>query len=92
MNFDFDPLDGIYGDIEGTISWSQLESHIESMLRAYNLSINTQRIVYMCGTGWRASLSAIFADVLSLADIITVLDSGWYEWSEKYFNLTGENN
>ena len=38
----------------------------------------------MCGTGWRASLAAIFAEILQLAEVITVLDSGWYEWSERY--------
>ena len=39
----------------------------------------------MCGTGWRASLTAIFAEILlQLANVITVLDSGWYEWSEQY--------
>jgi 3-mercaptopyruvate sulfurtransferase SseA len=39
----------------------------------------------MCGTGWRASLAGIFAKELDLAEIITVLDSGWFEWSEQYF-------
>jgi 3-mercaptopyruvate sulfurtransferase SseA len=44
-----------------------------------------KRLVYMCGTGWRASLAGIFAEELDLAEIITVLDSGWFEWSEQYF-------
>lgn len=40
----------------------------------------------MCGTGWRASLTAIFAKELNIADTITVLDSGWFEWSEEYLH------
>ena len=82
--FQFDRLNGIYGNIEGTISWNDLEKYLRWMSQTNVRTTDVRRIVYMCGTGWRASLSAIFADVLELAEVITVLDSGWYEWSEKY--------
>ena len=83
-NFQYDPLDGIYGQINGDISWNELEEYLKLMSRVSTINKNTKRIVYMCGTGWRASLAAIFAEELNLAEIITVLDSGWYEWSERF--------
>lgn len=83
--FQYDPLNGIYGEISGRISWTDLENYLRLMRQSafYRNFINRQ-IVFMCGTGWRASLSAIFADILESAHVITVLDSGWYEWSERY--------
>ena len=83
-NFEYDPLDGIYGEINGDITWNELEEYFEIISRLNKPDKTIKRIVYMCGTGWRASLAAIFAEELNLAQIITVLDSGWYEWSERY--------
>jgi 3-mercaptopyruvate sulfurtransferase SseA len=85
-NFQFDPLDGIYDQINGDITWNELEEYLQLMSRTHLRDKNTQRIVYMCGTGWRASLAAIFAEELNLAKIITVLDSGWFEWSERFLD------
>ena len=83
-NFQYDPLDGMYGEINGYITWNELEEYLKLMARTQIHDKNIKRIVYMCGTGWRASLVAIFAEELNLAETITVLDSGWYEWSERY--------
>jgi thiosulfate/3-mercaptopyruvate sulfurtransferase len=82
--FEFDCLNGIYGNIPGTISWEELENYLLLMSQTSHFSSNIRRIIYMCGTGWRASLAAIFADVLGFAEVITVLDSGWFEWSERF--------
>ena len=82
--FQFDPLDGIYGELDGTVTWQELEACLRAMLTTHRHEPTVKRIIYMCGTGWRASLSAIFADVLNLAETIVVLDSGWFEWSEEY--------
>jgi len=84
-NFQYDPLDGIYGQINGDITWNELEKYLKMMSKIHSYDRNTKRIVYMCGTGWRASLTAIFAKELNLAETITVLDSGWFEWSERFF-------
>jgi 3-mercaptopyruvate sulfurtransferase SseA len=84
--FQLDPLDGLYGHIRGDISWDALLVYLKLMMDNYSPWKKSHRIVYMCGTGWRASLSAIFADVLQLADVICVLDSGWYEWSERFLS------
>ena len=81
--FEFDPLNGIYGDIPGTITREQLEDYLQLMSTTTFPRQGIERLVYMCGTGWRASLTAIFADILELAPVITLLDSGWYEWSER---------
>ncbi|CAF1172648.1 unnamed protein product [Adineta steineri] len=83
-NFEYDPLDGIYGQINGDITWDELEAYLHLMSKTNIYEKDVKRIVYMCGTGWRASLSAIFAAELNLAKTITVLDSGWFEWSELY--------
>ncbi|UJR08724.1 hypothetical protein I4U23_012981 [Adineta vaga] len=83
-NFQYDLLDGIYGEIRGDITWNELETYLNMMLITNRCRKTTKRIVYMCGTGWRASLSAIFALELKLAETITVLDSGWFEWSEEF--------
>ena len=83
--FQYDPLNGIYADIPGTIAWHELENYLHLMkTTGFYQNLSCQRIVFMCGTGWRASLAAIFAEILQLAEVITVLDSGWYEWSERY--------
>jgi len=84
-NFEYDPLDGIYGQINEDITWNELQEYLSMMSRTSICEKKTKRIVYMCGTGWRASLAGIFAKELDLAEIITVLDSGWFEWSEQYF-------
>ena len=82
-NFQFDLLDGIYGEINGDLTWQELEEYLE-LMRQYNANHRQyKRLIYMCGTGWRASLAVLFADELNLAEILTVLDSGWYEWSER---------
>jgi molybdopterin synthase sulfurtransferase len=81
--FEFDPLNGIYGDIPGNVTREQLAEYLQLMSRTTFRQAGIERLVYMCGTGWRASLSAIFADILQLAPVITLLDSGWYEWSER---------
>ena len=81
-HFQFDPLDGVYGDIPGTITRAELEAYLQLMSRTTR--VGEERLVYMCGTGWRASLSAIFAEVLELAPLVTLLDSGWFEWSERF--------
>lgn len=83
-NFQYDQLDGIYGDINGDITWNELEYYLKLMSDIHLHDKSIKRIVYMCGTGWRASLAAIFAEELNLAEIITVLDSGWFEWSERF--------
>ncbi|CAF0935813.1 unnamed protein product [Rotaria sordida] len=83
-NFQYDPLNGIYGEINGDITWNELEEYLKMMSKINIYDKNMKKIIYMCGTGWRASLAAIFAEVLNLADTITVLDSGWFEWSERY--------
>lgn len=83
--FQFDPLNSFYSEISGRISWSQLEKSLQRMkTNEFYQNLSCRRLVFMCGTGWRASLSAIFADVLDLAEIVTVLDSGWFEWSERF--------
>ena len=84
--FEYDPLDGIYGELDGTVTWQELEECLRAMLTTHRHQPNVKRIVYMCGTGWRASLSAIFADILGLAETIVLLDLGWFEWSEKYLS------
>lgn len=86
-NFQYDLLDGIYGEINGNISWNELEEYLTMMSKVHRKDKNIKRIVYMCGTGWRASLTAIFAEELNLAEIITVLNSGWFEWSERFFGI-----
>ena len=60
-NFQYDPLDGIYERIKGDITWSELEDYLQMMSKANTPAKTTKRLVYMCGTGWRASLAAIFA-------------------------------
>lgn len=84
-HFLFDPLDGIYEHLNGDILWNDLEDYLRLFSTIHQPNSRIKRIVYMCGTGWRASLAAIFALESNLADTITVLDSGWYEWSERYF-------
>ena len=83
-NFQFDPLDGIHSRINGDITWNELEEYLRIISKTHRYDKNTKQIVYMCGTGWRASLAAIFAKELNLADTITILDSGWFEWSEEF--------
>jgi molybdopterin synthase sulfurtransferase len=86
-HFLFDPMNGLYGDLQGTIDWQTLETSIDLMKTIYEQHIpRTARLIFVCGTGWRASLSAIFADILELADRISVVDSGWYEWSERFIH------
>jgi thiosulfate/3-mercaptopyruvate sulfurtransferase len=84
-NFQYDPLDGMYGQMNGDITWNELEKYLKIMSKIHSYDRNIKRIVYMCGTGWRASLAAIFAEELNLTETITVLDSGWFEWSERFF-------
>ncbi|CAF4881309.1 unnamed protein product, partial [Rotaria sp. Silwood1] len=83
-NFQYDSLDGLYAQINGDITWNELENYLKIMSNTNTYDNNIKKIIYMCGTGWRASLAAIFAEELNLACTISVLDSGWFEWSEEY--------
>ncbi|CAF1557882.1 unnamed protein product, partial [Adineta ricciae] len=78
-HFQFDLLDG-------NLTWQELEEYLELMRQSNSNNRRYKRLIYMCGTGWRARVAVIFADELNLAEILTVLDSGWYEWSERFFN------
>ena len=82
--FHFDRLDNIYEFITGDILWTELQDYFRIISTIHRTDSPPKRIIYMCGTGWRASLAAIFAEELNLAETITVLDSGWYEWSERF--------
>jgi hypothetical protein len=39
------------------------------------------RLVFYCGTGWRASLAFWYALELGLGECASVYDGGWWEWS-----------
>jgi len=41
---------------------------------------SSQRTVFYCGTGWRASLAFFYAWLMDW-ERISVYDGGWYEWS-----------
>lgn len=81
--FEYDLFNGFYGDINGDVTWNEIEEYFK-IISNVNKHENIKKIIYMCGTGWRASLAAVFAQELNLADKISVLDSGWFEWSEEY--------
>jgi len=39
------------------------------------------RLIFYCGTGWRASLAFWYALELGFGDCASVYDGGWWEWS-----------
>ncbi len=41
-----------------------------------------KRVIFYCGTGWRASLAFFIARALGWQDI-AVYDGGWFEWSQQ---------
>jgi len=44
-----------------------------------------KRVAYYCGTGWRASETWFYADLMGW-DRIAVYDGGWFEWSKDPVN------
>lgn len=42
-----------------------------------------QRVVFYCGTGWRASAALFYARAMGWGDI-ALYDGGWYEWSRQH--------
>lgn len=86
--FLFDRLDNIYESLPGDILWSELQEYLRIISTNHRMDSSCKRLIYMCGTGWRASLAGIFAEELHLTETITVLDSGWYEWSERFLTVT----
>lgn len=42
--------------------------------------VNEKANAFYCGTGWRASESLFYADIMGFENI-SLFDGGWYEWS-----------
>lgn len=48
-----------------------------------------KRVVFYCGTGWRASEAFFYAYLMGWPRL-AVYDGGWYEWSQDASNPTAQ--
>ena len=55
------------------------EDEILKMWKDYGITPD-KKLVFYCGTGWRAAEALYYADVMGIKDI-TLYDGGWNEWS-----------
>ncbi|MGG7164704.1 rhodanese-like domain-containing protein [Clostridium ihumii] len=55
------------------------EDQILKMWKDYGITPD-KKLVFYCGTGWRAAEALYYADVMGIKDI-TLYDGGWNEWS-----------
>ena len=55
------------------------EDQILKMWSDYGITPD-KKLVFYCGTGWRAAEALYYADVMGIKDI-TLYDGGWNEWS-----------
>ena len=62
------------------------EYSITKLWKDANISCD-QKVIFYCGTGWRASLVFFFTYVMGWKNI-SVFDGGWYEWSSDKTNPT----
>ena len=72
-----------YHNPDGTMKDPKI---IKNMWLKQGIDIN-KRLVFYCGTGWRASEAFFYALVMGIKNI-TVYDGGWFEWSSLNFETT----
>jgi 3-mercaptopyruvate sulfurtransferase SseA len=63
---------------------AKLLEEIEEGWRAKGLTVE-KKVVFYCGTGWRASEAFLYALMLGWKDI-SIYDGGWLEWSAQADN------
>jgi rhodanese-related sulfurtransferase len=90
--YDYVPLAGkiptsenvINGDYQvlGTEKLAAMLAHLEAALTSKGIG-EDDRIVWYCGTGWRASRMCALSQALGYSNV-GIYDGGWYEWQQKH--------